>query len=156
MRCRTPDRTEYVRGGGRRESPGWASSPLSRPRAAVPRGRTAPEQVPFYLQALSAGVLAGAVYALLRIRSPAPPLYGLIGLAGMPVGPTTLMGRGPRPGARHVDNSGAVHRRRNIPARSPASASRSCSRPLASIEIVSCPLSRGELGNGPATSRNGP
>ncbi|MEV7253974.1 XapX domain-containing protein [Streptomyces cyaneofuscatus] len=87
MRCRTPDRTEYVRGGGRRESPGWASSPLSRPRAAVPRGRTAPEQVPFYLQALSAGVLAGAVYALLRIRSPAPPCTASSGSLACPWAP---------------------------------------------------------------------
>ncbi|MFE9252767.1 DUF1427 family protein [Streptomyces sp. NPDC007088] len=40
------------------------------------------------LQALAAGVLVGAVYALLRVRSPAPPLYGLIGLAGMLLGHT--------------------------------------------------------------------
>ncbi|MGA5454498.1 DUF1427 family protein [Streptomyces umbrinus] len=43
-----------------------------------------------YLQALAAGVLVGVVYALLRVRSPAPPLYGLAGLAGMLVGHTLL------------------------------------------------------------------
>ncbi|MFB7436490.1 DUF1427 family protein [Streptomyces microflavus] len=44
-----------------------------------------------YLQALAAGAMVGAVYALLRVRSPAPPLYGLIGLAGMLLG-HALMG----------------------------------------------------------------
>ncbi|MCM1965886.1 DUF1427 family protein [Streptomyces sp. G1] len=39
-----------------------------------------------YLQALAAGGLIGAAYALLRVRSPAPPLYGLVGLAGMLLG----------------------------------------------------------------------
>lgn len=35
-----------------------------------------------YLQSL----LVGAVYAVLRVRSPAPPLTGLTGLAGMLIG----------------------------------------------------------------------
>lgn len=39
-----------------------------------------------YLQSLLAGVVIGAVYALLRVRSPAPPLTGLTGLAGMLIG----------------------------------------------------------------------
>ncbi|MFJ2241839.1 DUF1427 family protein [Streptomyces sp. NPDC087859] len=43
-----------------------------------------------YSQALAAGALVGAVYALLRVRSPAPPLYGLAGLAGMLLGHTVL------------------------------------------------------------------
>ncbi|MZG13736.1 DUF1427 family protein [Streptomyces sp. SID5914] len=47
-----------------------------------------------YLQSLLAGVLIGAVYGLLRVKSPAPPLYGLVGLAGMLAG-YTLLGRLP-------------------------------------------------------------
>jgi XapX domain-containing protein len=44
------------------------------------------------LQALIEGVPVGAVYAVLRVRSPAPPPYGLVGLAGMLVG-YALLGR---------------------------------------------------------------
>ena len=36
-----------------------------------------------YFSALSAGILIGGVYALLRVKSPAPPVAALIGLAGM-------------------------------------------------------------------------
>ena len=36
-----------------------------------------------YLDALLAGMLVGAGYALLRVRSPAPPVVALVGLAGM-------------------------------------------------------------------------
>jgi XapX domain-containing protein len=36
-----------------------------------------------YFYALSAGILIGGVYALLRVKSPAPPVAALIGLAGM-------------------------------------------------------------------------
>jgi XapX domain-containing protein len=39
-----------------------------------------------YLQSLLAGLVIGAVYAVLRVRSPAPPLTGLTGLAGMLIG----------------------------------------------------------------------
>jgi XapX domain-containing protein len=39
-----------------------------------------------YLEALGAGLLIGAVYALFRVKSPAPPLIGLLGLAAMLVG----------------------------------------------------------------------
>ena len=39
-----------------------------------------------YLEASAAGLLIGAVYALLNVRSPAPPLLGLTGLAGMLIG----------------------------------------------------------------------
>lgn len=35
------------------------------------------------LQSVLTGVLVGAVYALLRVKSPAPPPYALVGLAGM-------------------------------------------------------------------------
>jgi XapX domain-containing protein len=39
-----------------------------------------------YLVSLAAGLLAGAMYALLRVRSPAPPVIALVGLLGMLVG----------------------------------------------------------------------
>ncbi|GGL66468.1 hypothetical protein GCM10010129_07400 [Streptomyces fumigatiscleroticus] len=43
-----------------------------------------------YLQALSAGVLVGLLYALLKVRSPAPPPIALFGLLGMLAGQTLL------------------------------------------------------------------
>jgi XapX domain-containing protein len=39
-----------------------------------------------YLIALGAGLLAGALYGLLNVRSPAPPIVGLVGLLGILVG----------------------------------------------------------------------
>ncbi|MFF3744528.1 DUF1427 family protein [Streptomyces kronopolitis] len=39
-----------------------------------------------YLEALAAGAGVGAMYGLVRFRSPAPPLLGLVGLAGMLIG----------------------------------------------------------------------
>jgi XapX domain-containing protein len=39
-----------------------------------------------YLLSASAGVLVGAIYALLNVRSPAPPFVALVGLLGILVG----------------------------------------------------------------------
>ena len=39
-----------------------------------------------YLISLAAGMLVGVIYALLQVRSPAPPAIALIGLLGMLVG----------------------------------------------------------------------
>lgn len=39
-----------------------------------------------YLVSLGAGLLAGLVYGLLGVRSPAPPVVALIGLAGILLG----------------------------------------------------------------------
>lgn len=39
-----------------------------------------------YLLSLGAGVLVGVIYALIGVRSPAPPTIALIGLLGMLVG----------------------------------------------------------------------
>ena len=36
-----------------------------------------------YLISLAAGVLVGVIYALLQVRSPAPPLVALVGLLGI-------------------------------------------------------------------------
>ncbi|MFM2043054.1 MAG: hypothetical protein RLY86_1630 [Pseudomonadota bacterium] len=39
-----------------------------------------------YLVSLGAGVLVGIIYALMNVRSPAPPVVALLGLLGMLVG----------------------------------------------------------------------
>jgi XapX domain-containing protein len=39
-----------------------------------------------YLIALGAGLLVGVVYSLLGVRSPAPPVIALVGLAGILLG----------------------------------------------------------------------
>lgn len=39
-----------------------------------------------YLVSLAVGVLVGVIYALLQVRSPAPPAIALLGLLGMLVG----------------------------------------------------------------------
>ncbi|WP_431821259.1 DUF1427 family protein [Burkholderia sp. F1] len=39
-----------------------------------------------YLISLAAGLGVGALYALLHVRSPAPPLVALVGLLGMVIG----------------------------------------------------------------------
>jgi XapX domain-containing protein len=39
-----------------------------------------------YLVSLGTGILVGAIYSLLSVRSPAPPLVALVGLLGMLVG----------------------------------------------------------------------
>jgi XapX domain-containing protein len=39
-----------------------------------------------YLISLAAGVLVGLIYALIKVRSPAPPTIALVGLAGILIG----------------------------------------------------------------------
>jgi XapX domain-containing protein len=39
-----------------------------------------------YVVSLGAGILVGIIYALLQVRSPAPPTIALIGLLGMLIG----------------------------------------------------------------------
>lgn len=39
-----------------------------------------------YLISLGAGILAGLLYGLINVRSPAPPAIALIGLLGMLIG----------------------------------------------------------------------
>jgi XapX domain-containing protein len=39
-----------------------------------------------YLISLLAGILVGAIYGLLKVRSPAPPVIALVGLAGILLG----------------------------------------------------------------------
>ncbi|MDR7103024.1 DUF1427 family protein [Croceicoccus sp. BE223] len=49
-----------------------------------------------YLVSLGAGLLAGIFYGLIGVRSPAPPLIALVGLAGI------LLGEQIVPLARHL------------------------------------------------------
>lgn len=39
-----------------------------------------------YILSLFGGLLAGAIYSLIRVRSPAPPMVALVGLLGMVIG----------------------------------------------------------------------
>lgn len=39
-----------------------------------------------YLLSLGAGILVGAIYGLINVRSPAPPVIALIGLLGILLG----------------------------------------------------------------------
>lgn len=39
-----------------------------------------------YLLSLAAGLMVGVVYALLNVRSPAPPIIALVGLLGILIG----------------------------------------------------------------------
>jgi XapX domain-containing protein len=39
-----------------------------------------------YVMSLAAGLLVGIIYALIDVRSPAPPVVALIGLLGMLIG----------------------------------------------------------------------
>ncbi|KAA1011324.1 DUF1427 family protein [Paraburkholderia panacisoli] len=39
-----------------------------------------------YILSLLGGILAGAIYSLIRVRSPAPPMVALVGLLGMVLG----------------------------------------------------------------------
>lgn len=43
-----------------------------------------------YLVSLGAGILVGLIYALLQVRSPAPPAVALIGLLGILIGEQAL------------------------------------------------------------------
>jgi len=43
-----------------------------------------------YLFSLGAGLLVGAIYGLLGVRSPAPPVIALLGLLGILIGEQTV------------------------------------------------------------------
>ena len=47
-----------------------------------------------YLTSLGAGILIGVFYALVKVRSPAPPGIALIGLLGMVLGERLITGVG--------------------------------------------------------------
>jgi XapX domain-containing protein len=43
-----------------------------------------------YVVSLAVGMLVGLIYALLQVRSPAPPAIALVGLLGMLIGEQTV------------------------------------------------------------------
>jgi XapX domain-containing protein len=49
-----------------------------------------------YLISLGAGLLVGAIYGLLGVRSPAPPVVALVGLLGILIGEQAV------PAAKHL------------------------------------------------------
>ena len=51
-----------------------------------------------YLISLAVGVLVGIIYALLNVRSPAPPVVALVGLLGILIGEQLV------PLAKHLFN----------------------------------------------------
>ena len=55
-----------------------------------------------YILSLLGGLLAGAIYSLIRVRSPAPPMVALIGLLGMVIGTQVI------PTGRQLLTSNAV------------------------------------------------
>ncbi len=56
-----------------------------------------------YLISLGVGILVGVIYCLLNVRSPAPPLVALVGLAGMLVGEQII------PVGKHMLAGSAFH-----------------------------------------------
>ena len=66
-----------------------------------------------YLLSLGAGLLVGIVYSLLNVRSPAPPVVGLVGLFGILIGEQII------PVAKHM-----------LDLRAPASVDRCVSQPI--------------------------
>jgi XapX domain-containing protein len=63
-----------------------AIPPARWPAVATSSVRYGGEPVKLYLISLGVGVLVGVIYSLLNVRSPAPPVVALVGLAGMLVG----------------------------------------------------------------------
>src|SRR5262249_15092120 len=48
--------------------------------------RAAEGRMKLYLASLGAGILVGVIYALINVRSPAPPIVALVGLLGILIG----------------------------------------------------------------------
>jgi len=65
-----------------------------------------------YLIALGAGLLVGTIYALLNVRSPAPPVIALVGLLGILVG-EQLPPLAKRLLGRSGDMAGVMHQSRH-------------------------------------------
>jgi XapX domain-containing protein len=53
---------------------------------ALPRRSSKELVMKIYLLSLAAGLLVGAIYGLLNVRSPAPPVVALVGLLGILLG----------------------------------------------------------------------
>lgn len=63
-----------------------------------------------YLVSLAVGLLVGVIYAVLKVKSPAPPVIALVGLFGMLVGEQAVAQSVPLAGRliARVSASGAV------------------------------------------------
>lgn len=59
-----------------------AAAPMPGMLQSFPKG--GPMKI--YVVALAVGLLVGVIYALLQVRSPAPPVVALVGLLGMLLG----------------------------------------------------------------------
>jgi len=84
-----------------------------------------------YLVSLSAGLLVGIIYALLDVRSPAPPVIALVGLLGILLGeqivPLAKRLLGPEPlTAAWVSSQCGGH----VLGELPAAAKENCADPL--------------------------
>jgi len=84
-----------------------------------------------YLVSLSAGLLVGIIYALLDVRSPAPPVIALVGLLGILLGeqivPLAKRLLGPEPlTAAWVSSQCGEH----VFGELPAAAKEKCAEPL--------------------------
>lgn len=55
-----------------------------------------------YALSLGAGILVGVIYALLKVRSPAPPIIALVGLFGILIGEQLV------PLTRHLLDGGRI------------------------------------------------
>lgn len=77
-----------------------------------------------YLVSLAAGLLVGVIYALLKVRSPAPPAIALVGLLGILLGeqlvPLVRSMFAPRQEARAIRTSCTTHVLGRLPANSEA------------------------------------
>ncbi len=75
-----------------------------------------------YLISLAAGLLVGVIYALLKVRSPAPPAIALVGLLGILLGeqvvPLLKSVFAPGHEARVIRRSSAEHVLGRLPANS--------------------------------------
>lgn len=69
-----------------------------------------------YLLSLGAGLLVGALYALLNVRSPAPPVIALLGLLGILIGEQAVSGARGLVGRASASASAAAAQPREQPA----------------------------------------
>jgi XapX domain-containing protein len=81
-----------------------------------------------YCVSLAVGVLVGVIYALLHVRSPAPPIIALVGLLGMVLGeqiPSLIQQVGVKEGSQRFSMQADVSPRAPLDPTRPASKSAS-------------------------------
>lgn len=77
-----------------------------------------------YLLSFGAGILAGVLYGLIDVRSPAPPVIALVGLAGILIGEQIVplakrLVAGERPTVSQVREDCREHLLGQLPQRAP-------------------------------------